>query len=181
MHSFMLSCPDNSVVIVSSDADHEDSKAVGGHNDAECEEDTKGPPMNWGDNALGASTLLAKRLIRSISGPDFDLFIYVAGAVLVVVDARTAQRCVAFYDHNQLSPREQAKSFSPRWRRHPDVQPPLSDTSLTVAHALNEAGWSAISPTPTPCATSPTTPRSACCSRAATTSGGSAGRSPRCE
>jgi len=67
---------------------------VGQNDDAECEEDAKGAPMNWGDNALGASTLLAKRLIRSISGPDFDLIIYVAGAVLVVVDARTALRCV---------------------------------------------------------------------------------------
>lgn len=48
--------------------------------------------MNWGDNAPGASTLLAKRLIRFLSGPDFELLVYVAGANLVVVDARTSKR-----------------------------------------------------------------------------------------
>jgi hypothetical protein len=48
--------------------------------------------MNWGDNVLGASALLAKKLIRSIHGPDFDLVIYASGATLVVIDARTAAR-----------------------------------------------------------------------------------------
>ena len=57
----------------------------------------EGIPMNWGDNAPGASTLLAKRLIRAISGPDFELLLYVAGANLVVVDARTCQRCTVIY------------------------------------------------------------------------------------
>ena len=55
-------------------------------------EDEKSVPMNWGDNVLGASTLLAKRIIRSISGPDFDLLIYASGSTMVVIDARTASR-----------------------------------------------------------------------------------------
>ena len=50
--------------------------------------------MNWGDNVPGASTLLAKRLVRSISGQNFDLLVYAAGATLVVVDVRTAARCL---------------------------------------------------------------------------------------
>ena len=62
----------------------------------EDEEDAKaeGNPMNWGDNVPGASTLLAKRLVRSISGQNFDLLVYAAGATLVVVDVRTTARCL---------------------------------------------------------------------------------------
>ena len=106
--------PDISVCLcLFSDAEHVDLKMTGNQNDdAECEEDAKGAPMNWGDNALGASTLLAKRLIRSISGPDFDLIIYAVGALLVVVDARTAQRCACIY-FTQMLTRAQARGLSP--------------------------------------------------------------------
>ena len=68
-----------------SDTDHRDNKVdVGQNDDAECEEDAKGAPMNWGDNVLGASTLLAKRLIRSISGPDFDLIIEIIFSIEIL-------------------------------------------------------------------------------------------------
>ena len=48
--------------------------------------------MNWGDSALGASALLSKRVLRSLSGADYHLLVYAAGSKLVVMDARTAQR-----------------------------------------------------------------------------------------